>query len=113
VKRPRIIRRPSAIEDLVAQGIYYVQHASPETAARFLDAAGKAFRLLARRPRLGHPWRPSSRRLAGVLVWPIKGFRKHLIFYRPLPDGIEVLHVFHGSRDLSAILEALEEDEEG
>jgi len=112
VKRPRIIRRPSAIEDLVAQGNYYVQQGSPETAARFLDAAERAFRLLARHPRLGHSWHSPSRRLAGVLVWPIKRFRKHLIFYRPLPDAVEILHVFHGSRDLSAILEA-QEDEDG
>ena len=112
MKSSRIIRRPSAIEDLVAQGNYYVQQGSPETAARFLDAAEKAFRLLARHPRLGHPWHTPSRRLAGVLVWPIKRFKKHLVFYRPLSDGVEILHVFHGSRDPSAILET-QEDEDG
>lgn len=28
----------------------------------------------------------------------------YLIFYRPLPDGIEILRVLHGARDIAAIL---------
>jgi plasmid stabilization system protein ParE len=31
-------------------------------------------------------------------------FRKYLVFYRPIPGGIEVLRVLHGSRDIAAIL---------
>jgi plasmid stabilization system protein ParE len=35
-----------------------------------------------------------------------------LVFYRPLEEerGIEVLHVFHGARDVSSLLE--DEDDE-
>jgi toxin ParE1/3/4 len=29
--------------------------------------------------------------------WPLDNY---LIFYKPLPDGIEVLRVLHGARDL-------------
>jgi hypothetical protein len=30
----------------------------------------------------------------------VKDFENYLIFYRPTPDGINVLHVVHGARNL-------------
>jgi len=33
-----------------------------------------------------------------------------VIFYHPLSDGVEILHVLHGARDLEAILGAEAED---
>ena len=41
--------------------------------------------------------------LAGGRVWRISGFEKHLIFYRPRPEGVEILDVIHGARDLEAL----------
>jgi plasmid stabilization system protein ParE len=37
--------------------------------------------------------------LDGIRVWPVAGFKNHLIFYRVLIDEIEVVRVIHGSRD--------------
>jgi toxin ParE1/3/4 len=34
-------------------------------------------------------------------------FRNYLVFYRPIEDGVEVLTVLHGARDLQAVLERL------
>ncbi|MBI4604738.1 MAG: type II toxin-antitoxin system RelE/ParE family toxin [Planctomycetes bacterium] len=34
----------------------------------------------------------------------MRGFEQHLVFYRPVEDGIEVVRVLHGARDLRAIL---------
>ena len=31
-------------------------------------------------------------------------FPKYLVFYRPITDGIEVIRVLHGARDLDGIL---------
>jgi plasmid stabilization system protein ParE len=36
---------------------------------------------------------------------PIRGFEKHVIFYRPIANGIEVVRVLHASRDLEAMFE--------
>lgn len=36
-------------------------------------------------------------------VWPIRRFPNHLIFYRPIDGGIEVIRVLHGAQDLDAI----------
>jgi toxin ParE1/3/4 len=53
---------------------------------------------------LGIPEVCDSPQLAELRCWPIRGFEKHLIFYLPKPDGIEVIRVLHGSRDIQAIL---------
>jgi toxin ParE1/3/4 len=57
-------------------------------------------------PGMGRRYESSHPRLAAVRVWPVKGFRNHLIFYRPIENGIEVVHLFHGARDLDAALTA-------
>jgi plasmid stabilization system protein ParE len=38
-------------------------------------------------------------------MWPIHGFEKHLIFYRPLKDAVEIVRVLHASRDIRRIFE--------
>jgi hypothetical protein len=35
---------------------------------------------------------------------PRPGFEKHLIFYRPRPEGVEILDVIHGARDIEALV---------
>ena len=51
--------------------------------------------------------RPTANpRLEGLRVWRIQGLEKHLIFYRTVPDGIEIVRVLHGARDLDRLLEA-------
>lgn len=109
----RVRTRPSAERDLVEQGRYFAMEAGPEVALRFLDAARATFERLARIPRMGRLWRSALPRLAGVRVFPVRGFEKHLVFYRPLEgeEGVEVLHVFHGARDMEALFE--DEDDDG
>ena len=50
-------------------------------------------------------------RLAGVRVWRVSGFEKHLIFYRPNPEGVEILDVIHGARDIEALVFGLLREE--
>jgi len=38
-------------------------------------------------------------------MWPIGGYEKHLIFYRPVEGGIEIIRVLHGVRDVKGLLE--------
>jgi toxin ParE1/3/4 len=42
-------------------------------------------------------------RYAYVRIWRVKGFERYLIFYRPLNDGIEVLRVIHGARNVEEL----------
>jgi toxin ParE1/3/4 len=45
-------------------------------------------------------------RLRGDLLPDLRGFvvGRYLIFYRPIEDGIEVVRVFHGARNVEALL---------
>lgn len=39
-----------------------------------------------------------------VRSWRVRGFPRHLIFYRALPDRVQILRVLHGARDLPRAL---------
>lgn len=55
-------------------------------------------------PGIGERRESPNPRLAGLRVWRVEGFEKHLIFYRPAGDGIEIVRVLHGARDIDSIL---------
>jgi plasmid stabilization system protein ParE len=42
--------------------------------------------------------------LAPLRVFPVSGFEKMLVLRLPLPNGIEILRVLHGSRNLRTLL---------
>jgi len=44
--------------------------------------------------------------LSGLRSLPVQGFEKHLVFYRPPKEGIEVVRVLHGARDLDLLFDA-------
>jgi len=48
--------------------------------------------------RLRHP------ELKQLRVFRVKGFERILILYLPLLDGVEILRVVHGSRNLRALI---------
>ena len=105
----RYLVRPEAERDLDAQADYYAEQEDLELALRFYEAAAKAFALIATQPRMGMVRKYRDPRLAGIRFHPMKDFEKHLIFYRPLADGIEVVRIVHGARDLEAIFGPQEE----
>ena len=43
-------------------------------------------------------------RFAGVRLWRVRGFESYLIFYRPLPDGVQIERVIHASQDYQRIV---------
>ena len=94
-----ILKRRQASLSLIEQA-YWISEESPETADRFIDAAAASFSFLESNPEIGRVYEAKNGRLAGVRVWRISGFEKHLIFYRPCPEGVEILDVIHGARDI-------------
>ena len=42
--------------------------------------------------------------LRRVRRWPVTGFENWLIFYLPRANGVEVVHIIHGARDIEALL---------
>jgi toxin ParE1/3/4 len=78
---------------------------SPAAARRFQTAAADTFTFLERLSCLGSPYPLTNPALQEIRCWLVKGFRRHLIFYRAITGEIEVLHVFHGAQDIAGILE--------
>jgi toxin ParE1/3/4 len=102
---PRVLKTPAAVEDLVEQAVYLAKR-SPSAGERFLDAVEESCELLRHSPELGGICPAKGRRLQNVRVWRVKNFEQHLIFYRQIPTGIEIIRVLHGARDIGAILGA-------
>lgn len=100
----RVIRRQAARQDLVDIVYYYLRKRVPDTAHRFRDHAESLFRQLASMPGLGSRYEHEHPALAEVRCQPVSPFKNYLVFYRPIPDGIEVLRVLHGARDIHGIL---------
>ena len=103
MSQARIEKRSPAHQDLRRQALYLADEAGPAIATRFLEASEKAFATLAKMPGMGRIRRFPHPELGGLRSWAIPGFERYLIFYRALPDGIEVIRVLHGMRDLDRI----------
>jgi toxin ParE1/3/4 len=93
--------KPKADHDLDEYADYLAE-ASVDLALRFLDLAHRTFALLATQPNMGRRCRLRHPRLEGLRVFRVRGFEDLLILYRPQPQGVEVLRVVHGSRNLEA-----------
>jgi toxin ParE1/3/4 len=100
---PAIVRRPQARHDIVAAALYIAED-SPEAARRFLEAVEQTIATAAAMPGVGAPRRYRDPRLAGLRMIAVRGFEKHLVFYRPLEPGIEIVRVLHAARDIETIL---------
>jgi len=96
---PRIERSPRAKADvLTAAGYIAEQSQSRATAKRWIDTIDEKLKLLSLHTHAGEA-RPDLG--ASVRSFPVGNY---VIFYRPMEDGIQVIRVLHGSRDVSRIL---------
>jgi toxin ParE1/3/4 len=103
--KTQILTTPQAKEDLRQIALYLGEHAGLPIAERFLIKVQGALNQLAAMPLMGTPWQSNHPRLKDVRTWIVPSFRKHLIFYRPVEEGIELLHVYHSARDVRELLE--------
>lgn len=85
-----------AIQDL--NDIYdYISNLSLDTASRFVDAFEQKCETLAKFPRMGKSYEDLAPQLRGI---PLDGY---IILYRVIKDGIEVIRVVSGYRDLGTL----------
>jgi toxin ParE1/3/4 len=69
-----------------------------------MDAVEQTSEFLLANSEAGAFYPAENNRLAGIRVFQVRGFPNHLIFYRELANGIEVLRVLHGARNVDAVL---------
>ena len=97
----QIVKSPRAQTDLVEIWDYIAED-SEARADAFVAKIHEKFLVLAARSGIG--------RVRSELEKDIRSFPlgRYIIFYRPLADGIEVVRVLHGSRDLDALFDESE-----
>jgi toxin ParE1/3/4 len=95
----RVLKRPEAATDL--ENIWsHIAQDKPAEADRLLNNLQAKMVLLAEFPQMGA--------CQDTLMPALRSFSmgNYLIFYFPLQDGIDVVRVLHGARDLATIFEA-------
>jgi toxin ParE1/3/4 len=95
---PLIIRRPRAGADL-SEIWEFIADESEAHADAFIDRIDAKFRALAAQPLMGRERADLSPGLRSLAVAP------YVIFYEALPNGIAVVRVLHGARDVQAQFE--------
>ena len=100
---PKFVLDPCVEDEL--WGIWcFIAQDNPDAATRVIEAAYETFKTLAANPGLGRSWRVRNPKLRNMRSWRITGFDNYLIFYRGVAAGIQVHHVYHGARDIEALL---------
>ena len=90
-----------AEDDLEELFLYYLLNGGETPAAQFLEAFDEVRRLLVDYPEIGvvRPW--TDPRLRGIHTLPMKRpFRNILILYEPTAEGVYIVRVVHGARQL-------------
>lgn len=99
----RILRSPRATLDVLDLW-QFIADASGETRAdAVVRQIEKKLQVLAQTPKIG-TLRPELR--TNLRSFPVG---RYIVFYLPLPDGINVIRVLHGARDIDTSF--FEEDE--
>jgi toxin ParE1/3/4 len=98
----RIIRSDLALADLEEQSEYIRQH-NPRAALRFLAAAEDTFRQLASLPGIGEWFETDNPTFQDLRCFSISQFRPFVVYYRSLADGIIVIRVIRGTRNVDRI----------
>jgi len=92
----RLTFSPSARQDL--SGIFdYIAQDKPIAAANWIDTIEEKCQLIASTPELGEERPEYGVAIRSSLVG------RYLIFYRPSDEGIEILRVIPGDRDIRGI----------
>jgi toxin ParE1/3/4 len=93
---PEVTRSPEAAQDLL-EIWQYIADDNEAAADKLLDEIDRASKMLARNPAAGRE-RPE-------LVPRLRSFPvgRYIVFYRPIDDGVELVRVLHGSRDIDSI----------
>lgn len=100
----KFILAPCVEEELWAIWAFIAQN-NPDAATNVIEAAYETFKDLAEEPGLGRLRKFSNLRLKDVRSWHISGFDNYLIFYRAASEGIQVLHVYHGARNIDTLFD--------
>ncbi len=94
----RVTRRPQAATDILEIWDYIAED-SIAAADRWVDRLDETLELWATQPMMG---RARDDLASGVRSF---AFGKYVVFFLPLPDGIDVVRLLHGARDIDVVFD--------
>jgi toxin ParE1/3/4 len=100
--QPEVILTPQARED-IKQIATYINEDSPQSSMALRQTLENIYELLLELPEIGTARNFHNPEMKGLRMWPVRGFDKYLIFYRSTPEGLEIVRVVHGARDLPSL----------
>lgn len=98
-----VVFRPLARAEL-ADLIGTIGSANPRAADDVQDAIQHTLELLESQPLTGAAYRTRNPNARGARIAGVSGYRQFVILYLPTADGIEVLHITRGRRNLSRLV---------
>src|SRR5687768_9009330 len=90
---PRVIRSAASEQDAYEIALFIARD-NPDAAFRLIDRFDETLQMLAQNPLAGRIREELAPRTRSFPVG------NYLLFYRPAEDGIELIRVLHGARDL-------------
>jgi toxin ParE1/3/4 len=99
---PRLIVHERAVDD-VTEIANFIAEQHLGAALRFYDAAQAAFAFLSENPGAGPAFDPPLPADETLRFWPITRYRNYLVIYRPVDQGVQVLRVLQGARDIRSM----------
>jgi toxin ParE1/3/4 len=103
VKVPGLVFSDAAIADILEQSDWYAGKAGRNLAKRWEAGVTSTLLQIARGPETGSPCKLDAEELRGTRRMAVARFPKHLIFYQVREDGILILRVVHGARDIESL----------
>ncbi len=100
-----LVRVAQADLDVEAALAYYASEA-PHMELSFLDALEKSYLHIQRQPRTGSLRYAHSLDIPGLRFWQCPRF-PHMVFYVEREDHIALIRILHGSRDIPATFQDL------
>ena len=91
-----VSRRPQAEVDIL-EIWEYIAADSISAADQWVDDLDEKMALWATQPMMGRAREELAPRIRSL------AFGRYVVFFEPLPDGIDVVRVLHGSRDIDAM----------
>lgn len=95
---PRVLKHPLAELDLDEIWLYIAVD-NQDIADRFLDEIDEKCRTLAELPKMGNPCPELA---PDLRMFPIDN---HIIFYELIENGVEIVRVIHGARDIKELFD--------
>jgi toxin ParE1/3/4 len=90
---------PAARDDLKCISLYIaVEREAPQGAKRLRERFLASFRLLAQNPLIGQACPEFGE---DMRIWPVGNY---VVLYVPQDNGIDIVQVVHGARDLPAVV---------